>query len=283
MLTTDEATDPNARVIRPGLIGTVPHTADDMTSYFKGSGLGELNRTSIDSYHKLYVNNPGLKIAYEASVTSEHARHAPNSQSYTLSIPMQVRAVMRRRWQILKGDRVTQVAQLMCVFSLYVLRSFVRDLYIANDYRTVIAQATFTGTVFLRTPETTAAYFSRGVVLFLYESLIVVCASVLNLAFNSALFCCGIGTMSEIPALFSQRLIVRRHQKAALYYPFIDSLAHTIVDIPITLISVTIVSVIIYFLAGLQKSAKQFLYVISSLCDLDSRSLLARIICSPSL
>ena len=68
--------------------------------------------------------------------------------------------------------------------------------------------------------------------------------------------------MSEIPALFSQRQIVLRHQRGALYYPFIDSLAHTIVDIPITLISLGVMSAILYFLVGLQKTARQFLYVV---------------------
>lgn len=69
--------------------------------------------------------------------------------------------------------------------------------------------------------------------------------------------------MAEIPGLFFQRPIIRRHQKAALYYPFIDSLAHTIVDIPISLISAAVTSVILYFLVGLQNRAAQFLCVIS--------------------
>ena len=98
-------------MIRPGLMGVVPRTADEMVSYFRASSHGQLNRASIDSYHKLYVNKPELKIAYEANATSEHARHAPNSQSYILSILMQIRAVMGRRWQILKGDKTAQAVQ----------------------------------------------------------------------------------------------------------------------------------------------------------------------------
>ena len=98
-------------MIRPGIMGVVPRTADGMASYFKASSRGQLNRASIDSYHKLYVSQPELKIAYETGATSEHARHASSSQSYALSIPMQVQAVMRRRWQILKGDQVAQAVQ----------------------------------------------------------------------------------------------------------------------------------------------------------------------------
>ena len=68
--------------------------------------------------------------------------------------------------------------------------------------------------------------------------------------------------MTEIPGLFSQRLIVIRHHKGALYYPFIEGLAHLIVEIPVNFISVSVMSVILYFLAGLQKSVEQLLCVV---------------------
>jgi ATP-binding cassette subfamily G (WHITE) protein 2 (SNQ2) len=84
----------------------------------------------------------------------------------------------------------------------------------------------------------------------------------LNVASDSALFTCSTLSIAEIPGLFSQRQIVLRHQKGALYYPFIEGLAHTLVDIPISFISVAVMSVIIYFLVGLQKTAGQFLCII---------------------
>jgi ATP-binding cassette subfamily G (WHITE) protein 2 (SNQ2) len=65
--------------------------------------------------------------------------------------------------------------------------------------------------------------------------------------------------MAEIPALFAQRPIILRHHKAAMYYPFIEAFAHTVVDIPITFIIQAVFCVILYFMVGLQKSASQFL------------------------
>ena len=65
--------------------------------------------------------------------------------------------------------------------------------------------------------------------------------------------------MAEIPALFAQRPIVVKHAKAAMYHPFIEAVALTIVDIPITFITIMIFSLIIYFMVGLQASASQFL------------------------
>lgn len=65
--------------------------------------------------------------------------------------------------------------------------------------------------------------------------------------------------MAEIPALFTQRPIVLRHQKAALYHPFIEALALTIVDLPITFVTTIIFGIMLYFITGLQTSAAQFL------------------------
>jgi ATP-binding cassette, subfamily G (WHITE), member 2, SNQ2 len=74
---------------------------------------------------------------------------------------------------------------------------------------------------------------------------------------------CGFSSMAEIPVFFGQRPIVLRHQKAALYHPMIEAIAYTLVDIPITFIIIIVYSVIIYFLIGFQRTAAQFLYVVS--------------------
>lgn len=66
-------------------------------------------------------------------------------------------------------------------------------------------------------------------------------------------------SLAEIPNLFSQRPIVLRHQKAAMYHPFIEALALTVVDIPITFFSTLIFGTILYEAVGLQQSAGQFL------------------------
>ena len=65
--------------------------------------------------------------------------------------------------------------------------------------------------------------------------------------------------MAEIPALFSQRPIVLRHFKAAMYHPWAESLALTLVDVPITFVTISLISIILYFLVGLQRTAAQFL------------------------
>ena len=65
--------------------------------------------------------------------------------------------------------------------------------------------------------------------------------------------------MSEIPTLYAHRPLILRHQKAAMYHPFIEAAARTLVDIPITLATLTVYSLVLYFVVGLQASASQFL------------------------
>jgi len=100
------------------------------------------------------------------------------------------------------------------------------------------------GTVFLRLQDSTSAFFSRGGILFL------------------AVLFTTLVPLSEIPTLYGQRPIVLRQKKAAMYHPFIESFAMTLADIPITFVTLTIYSIVLYFVVGLQASAGQFLYVI---------------------
>jgi hypothetical protein len=86
--------------------------------------------------------------------------------------------------------------------------------------------------------------------------------SILLIGLPSSLLFAALSSMAEIPALFSQRPIVLRHQKAALYHPFIEALALTLVDVPITFVTTVSFTLILYFLVGLQQSAGQFLYVV---------------------
>ena len=46
-----------------------------------------------------------------------------------------------------------------------------------------------------------------------------------------------------------------------MYHPFAEALALTIVDIPITFITMAAFAIVFYFLTRLQQTAGQFLYV----------------------
>ncbi|KAF8069190.1 pleiotropic drug resistance ABC transporter [Lyophyllum atratum] len=210
-------TDPNGRIARPGF-GLMPRSADEFAEHFLRSPLAQRNREDMAEYKVVSVGVPERAIAYKKSVKAEHAKTARKKSPYTISIPMQARAVIKRRVQILVGNKTA---------TLFGLFSF-------------IFQGVIIGTVFTQVPEATSAYFSRGGVLFF------------------ALLFSALSSMAEISSLYGQRPIVSRHYKAAMYHPFIESVALTLVDIPIMFTNTIILAILVYFIVGLQTSASQF-------------------------
>lgn len=158
-------TDPNGRKARSGFENRVPRTADEMVAYFQRHPFATDNRREIATFLAENIitdysdklsglpDIPARPLAekelkrrsYIQSVHNEHAKHARLGSPYTISVMQQVREVIRRRIQILRGDWNAQVIQ---------LASF-------------IFQAIIMGTIFFKVADATSAYFSRGGVLFL--------------------------------------------------------------------------------------------------------------------
>ncbi|KAF8196094.1 pleiotropic drug resistance ABC transporter [Pholiota molesta] len=87
-----------------------------------------------------------------------------------------------------------------------------------------VFQALIIGSVFLNSPEATSAYFSRGGVLFfaVYD---------------------GRNPRPLLPTAHRTR-----HEKAAFYHPFVEALALTLVDVPITFVTTFVFAIILYFM-----------------------------------
>ncbi|KXN81251.1 Brefeldin A resistance protein [Leucoagaricus sp. SymC.cos] len=223
-------------ITRQTRVGPIPRTAAEFAEHYKKSKIREQNLQDMEEYRRDFVGKRELKEQYRESSRAEHARHtrekvrpsfvssswimndSSHQSPYIISIPMQVRIVMARRLQILKGNYTAQLIS-TCVF---------------------VIQAVIIGTTFVQMTDATTGYFSRGGVLFFS-------------VFAPTLF-----SMSEIPSLFAQRPIVLRHAQAAMYHPFVEALAMTLVDVPFTVLTITLFAIVIYFVAGLQTSAWQF-------------------------
>ncbi|KAF8955831.1 pleiotropic drug resistance ABC transporter [Flammula alnicola] len=217
-------TDPHARIpsqVHPNV--PVPRNAAEFAAAFLASETGKQNRAEVDAYREAFGlagagGNPEKRDAYVRSALAEHSKLARKGEPYLLSIPRQVRAVVRRRYQIFLSTLLVTGINLF-VFTF---------------------EAIVVGTVFLNSPSTTAGFFPRSGVLYF------------------ALLFSALMSMSEIPSLFSQRPIVLRHRQWGMYHPFIEPVAHTVVDIPVTFTFMIIFGIIVYFLVGLQRTAGQF-------------------------
>ena len=138
-------TDPNARTARKGYENRVPRTADEFVEHYRKSNIWQINEEDMDAYLSEFVGKPQRASAYRDSAWAEHATTSSKKSPYVISIPMQTRAVMVRRLQILKGNMGAQIATIAAF----------------------MIQALVVGTVFLRIPNTTETFFSRGGVIYL--------------------------------------------------------------------------------------------------------------------
>jgi ATP-binding cassette subfamily G (WHITE) protein 2 (SNQ2) len=105
-------TDPNGRTRRKDFSGPSPNTALEFADHFRDSKLGKRNMDDMKSYRGQFAEKPQRASMYIESTQDERAKRTREGSPYTLSIPMQARAVMIRRLQILKGSAAEQIIQL---------------------------------------------------------------------------------------------------------------------------------------------------------------------------
>ncbi|KAF8206136.1 P-loop containing nucleoside triphosphate hydrolase protein [Mycena galopus ATCC 62051] len=215
-------TDPVGRIVRPGLTPAEdrarPRTSADLAKHFLASSMMAENVDDITDYVEECSQNKDRALKYQRSAQAEHAKGTRRASAFMTSIAMQTRALTLRRVQIVTGFLAPTIVNIM---------SFV-------------VQGVITGTVFLKSPDSTAAFYSRGGVIFF------------SLLFSA------IASMAEIPVLFQQRPIILRQYKAALYHPFVEAVALTLVDLPITFTTTAVFGITVYFIVGLQETAHQF-------------------------
>jgi len=159
-------TDPNARIAREGYENRVPRTADEFVEHYRKSNIWQINQEDMAAYLSEYVGKPQRALAYRESALAEYATTSNKNSSYVTSIPMQTRAVMVRRLQILKGSLGAQITNIAAF----------------------MIQAIVVGTVFFRIPNTTATFYSRGGVLYLFVPSLVFAYSLLTLHSSLVLF-----------------------------------------------------------------------------------------------
>jgi len=105
-------TDPLGRIERP-YVTSIPRTASEFVAHFQKSVIGQANRDDMEAYRSEFVGKPMRASLYLESVRAEHSKHTRLQSAYTISIPMQIRAVVVRRVQILYGNMTAQVLQLV--------------------------------------------------------------------------------------------------------------------------------------------------------------------------
>jgi ATP-binding cassette subfamily G (WHITE) protein 2 (SNQ2) len=206
-------TVPTERQVAPGREYEIPKTAEEFEARFHAS----TNFQRLDG-QKVPVNDASLQKEVEdlkhtrtlekhRGLSSWFSRH---DSPYHISLGQQVLACTKRQFQIIWGDKFTNILN-VC---------------------SAIIMGLVTASLFYNLKNDTSSIFPKPGALF----------------FPILLF--GLNTMSEVQASFLGRPIVSRHKRLAFTRPAAYGIASTLLDIPIVLITISLFLIIYYFMVG---------------------------------
>ena len=209
-------TNPQERKAREGFEQKVPRTADEFEAYWLKSPNHERILQEIRDHEDEMGENPvdRFKERHEAMQTKHLSKKSP----YVISTPMMIKLCGKRSYQRIMNDKTSTIA---VIFSQIVM-------------------ALIIGSIFYGTPNTTAAFFAKGSVLFF--------AILLN----------ALVSIGEIVKLYEQRAIVEKHASYAFYRPWTEAMAGVVTDIPVKFMIAVAFNIILYFLAGLRYDVSAF-------------------------
>ncbi|ODQ81685.1 hypothetical protein BABINDRAFT_159941 [Babjeviella inositovora NRRL Y-12698] len=212
-------TNPAERIVRSGFETKVPRSPKEFSDYWNSSRDRAQLVEAIDN-HLAHVHDTDKGGAFHESHVAKQSNHLRPKSPYTVSFGMQVRYLMGRNVQRIKGD---PSVTLFMVFG--------------NTLMSLVLSSIF----YNMQPETGSFYYRNAAMFF----------SVLFNAFAS---------MLEIFALYECRPVVEKHKTYALYHPSADALASIITELPSKFLISVAFNVTFYFMVHFRRSPGHFFF-----------------------
>ncbi|KAJ4003081.1 hypothetical protein NW752_011743 [Fusarium irregulare] len=208
------------RKIIPGFEASVPQTAEEFERRYKDSPMFKRMKESLASRStdSLAAEVAQLQDATFAEKSRMVKALSRVSSPYVVSFLDQTWACTIRQFQILWGDRFSNVLQLI----------------------SAIIMATVTGSLMYNLPHDSTSIFRKPGALF----------------FPVSLWC--LNKMAETSASFMGRSILTRHKRLSFNRPSAYALACVVTDIPYVFVMFSVFNIIYYFMVGLQHDAGKF-------------------------
>ncbi|KAH6894496.1 ABC-2 type transporter-domain-containing protein [Thelonectria olida] len=213
-------TAPLERIVRPGFEGRVPRTPDEFAAAWKNSNEYKVLQGEIESYKAAHPINGPDAEAFRASKQAQQAKGQRAKSPFTLSYVQQIQLCLWRGWKRLKGDPGLTIGALIGNFGMSLI----------------------IGSVFYNLDDDSNSFFKRGALLFF--------ACLMN-AFSSAL---------EILTLYSQRPIVEKHSRYALYHPSAEAVSSMLCDMPYKIANTIVFNLSLYFMTNLRREVGPFFF-----------------------
>lgn len=209
-------TVPTERHIAEGFESKFPRNADEVRAVYEQSStkpemVAELDYPQSDEAKQNTAD-------FKEMVARDKHKNLPKNPTVTTGLPSQIKAAVRRQFQILWGDKATLIVK----------------------QAATVAQSLLGGSLFYNAPANSAGLFLKGGALFfslLYPTLIA---------------------LSEVTDSFTGRPVLAKHRSFALHYPAAFVIAQIATDIPILLFQITHFGLVLYFMVGLKVTAEAF-------------------------
>ncbi|KAJ1023783.1 hypothetical protein NDA18_004765 [Ustilago nuda] len=212
-------TDPNLDRFADGQDETtVPSTSERLEEAYHRSTIYQDMLREKEEYDAQIAADNSAEKEFREAVLEDKHKGVRPKSIYTVSFFRQVQVLTLRQMQIILGNRL--------------------DIFVS--FATTIAIALIVGGIYLNLPETAAGAFTRGGVLFI------------GLLFNT------LTAFNELPTQMGGRPVLFKQMNYAFYRPSALSLAQLFADIPLSISKIMLFSIILYLMAGLERSAGAF-------------------------
>jgi ATP-binding cassette subfamily G (WHITE) protein 2 (PDR) len=167
-------TNHRTRKSRPGYEGRIPRTPSDFEQFWLTSNAYHILQAEIDQHQKETAKEEAA-AEFKSSRAAVQAKHVSSKSPYIVSVPMQIRACLKRANQRLWNDKISTLTVVLGQ----------------------IIMALIVGSVFFGSPNNTSSFFARGSTLFF--------AVLLN----------ALIAITEVNSLYQQRPIVEKQASYA--------------------------------------------------------------------
>ncbi|TFK26768.1 ABC-transporter [Coprinopsis marcescibilis] len=212
-------TDPNERQFAPGRSSNdTPSTPADLETSYLQSRFGVETNKAAQEHKRFMESEKSDQEAFRAAVAADKKRGVSSRSPYTLGFSGQVWALTKRQFQTRLQD----------------------DFQLKTGYFFTLVLALLIGGSFFQLPLSSNGAFTRGALIF--TALMVTC----------------LDAFAELPTQMVGRPIVRKQTDYSMYRASAISLANLLADMPFSASRVLMYNIIVYFMAGLHRSAGAF-------------------------
>jgi ABC-type multidrug transport system ATPase subunit/ABC-type multidrug transport system permease subunit len=211
-------TVPTEREIQAGHENSFPRSAGEIRALYEASSIFKQTTQEEEEYPSTAAAKERTE-AFQETIAWEKHRSLGNGSVFTVSLYQQILACIVRQYQIIWNDKATFAIQQV----------------------SGLVQALIVGSLFYNAPANSSGLFLKS-----------------GSMFFAILYNAVLTPMSEVVDSFTGRPVLIKHKHFAFFHPAAFCVAQIFLDVPIAIFQLTVFSLVLYFMTGLEMNAANF-------------------------